>query len=571
MALAGITPPATLSVVQGFRNHTKPTAFPSLDWTSANFFDIQNDAAQPSSEVLQLATLAAQSMAVIPPTAPAANSTFHVQFFGPTVQCSVASSSQQPSFNYYSRALANSSLITVTKSLFESGNLSWGSGGPPADIEPLMSVYSAFSPYAGELGWAWSPDYDYPPGYDYSPDEFNNWVMDLPSEVFRGESLPNWEDDTGSGFIIQQLWLQTAEQAIVCIMGNASFDVEFEFVNAVQTVAEYSISMFEPFWMPFHAWSISSIVQTNPLTPVTQDYWDSVSSYMAMYLALSSLLNGNVSTTLTNQFESLGDGGNVEFDGNVSIYDSSSKVLQHGLSACDEFLNGYWNGNNAIGIGADGPVPWQQAATAMNGIGSNDSSNAPGSGSIIGWEVGPDHFPNITNHLFTKPAWMCRNRTHLKAVEDLANNITISMLSSASFVNQNGTTVDVQYFETQNVYKYDSRNLILSYSIAVLFAVLCTSVGIFALQYNGVAHSSAFSAIVTTTRNHELDAVSKGYSLGALPLEHTSMRVRFGELASEGEKAWDRGSDGNGTSTGRHIGFGAAENVVTLRRGGKYV
>ncbi|TAQ89052.1 hypothetical protein B7494_g2621 [Chlorociboria aeruginascens] len=549
MALAGITPPGTLSVVPGFKNETRPTSLPSLDWTSANFFNLDKNAAQPSPEVLQIATLAAGSMAVIPPTSPAANSSFHVQFFGPTVQCSMANSSQQSSFNYYSNALASGSLMTVTKSTFESGNLSWGSEGPPGDIQPLMSVYSAFSPYAGEKGWAWSPDYDYPPYYDYSPDEFNNWITDFPSEVFTAEPLQGWEDDTGKGFITQQLWLQTADQAMVCTMGNASFDVDYEFVNAVQTVARYR--------------------PTDPLAEVSQEYWDSVYSYMGIYLAFSGLMNGNVSTTLTNQFESLGDADSFSFDGNVTIYDGSSKVLQHGLSACDDFLDGYWNGNNAIGIGADGPVPWQQAASSMGGIASNSSSNAPGSGSLSGWIPSSERFPNITNNLFTKPAWMCRNRTLLNAVEDLANNITISMLSSATLVNQNATTVDVLYFNTQNIYKYDSRNLIISYSIAAFFTVLCACVGFFALQYNGVAHSNAFSAIIATTRNHELDRVSKGHSLGALPLEHTSMKVRFGEIAKEGEKAWDERSGESERGTVRHIGFGAAENVLTLKRGGR--
>lgn len=93
-----------------------------------------------------------------------------------------------------------------------------------------------------------------------------------------------------------------------------------------------------------------------------------------------------------------------------------------------------WNGDNAIGIGQDGPVPWRLAAAEMYGIASNDSSNAPGSGQIIGWELGDEKFTNISNNLFTKPPWMCRNQTLLKAIEDLANNITISMLSSPGLV-----------------------------------------------------------------------------------------------------------------------------------------
>lgn len=131
------------------------------------------------------------------------------------------------------------------------------------------------------------------------------------------------------------------------------------------------------------------------------------------------------------------------------------------------------------------------------------------------------------------------------------------------------TTVDVLSFPTQNIYRYARRNLIMSYSIAILFTVLCACAGFFALWFNGVAHSTAFSAIISTTRNHDLDAVSKGHSLGALPLEHTSTRLRFGELVGEGEKKWDKQSGESGGA--RHIGFGAATKVRSLERGGRYI
>ena len=77
---------------------------------------------------------------------------------------------------------------------------------------------------------------------------------------------------------------------------------------------------------------------------------------------------------------------------------------------------------------------------------------------------------------------------------------------------------------------------------------------------------------MATTRNHELDAVSRGHSLGALPLQHTGMKVRFGELAEQKEgKAWEGDGEEFERQSGRHIGFGAADKVVKLRKGGKYV
>lgn len=341
MPLAGITPPATLSVVPGLGNKTSRVSWPLLNWDSSNFFDNSFSGAKPSSEVLQIATLAAESMAIIPPGPPAANSSFHLQFFGPTVQCSIANSSQQYNFDLYSSALANGSIMTVTRSAFESGKLAWRSHDSPdiapGTIEPLMNVYSAFSLYSGRWG-GWL-------GYDGSKasspsDEFNNWYTGIQAENRTGWHLDYtaaWSDPL---FTTQQLWVQTADQGMVCIMGNASFDVRYEFVNAAPTVAEYSISMFEPFWMPLNAADIPTITPAN--NPSVPNSWNPFKSYMAIYLALSSLLNGNVSTTLTdNAAIPTPYGETISFDGNVTIYGDSSKVLQHGLSACDEFVHGY--------------------------------------------------------------------------------------------------------------------------------------------------------------------------------------------------------------------------------------
>lgn len=211
--------------------------------------------------------------------------------------------------------------MEITKNTFESGNLAWGADGPPESTAPLMNVYSAFSPYAGRLDWSANDDDQEDP----SPDKFNNWVIVLPFQnITDPDTGYEYEDRLDS--TTQQLWIQTAEKSMVCTMGNATFDVEFEFVNAALTVAEYSISMFEPFLVIRNGGGVT---------------WSSTNSYMAFYLALSSLLNGNVSTTLTNSFTPDDQGETLEFDGNVTIYDGSSRVLELGLSACDDFVHSY--------------------------------------------------------------------------------------------------------------------------------------------------------------------------------------------------------------------------------------
>ncbi len=235
----------------------------SLAWDSTEFFIDGNAAAQPSSEVLQIATLAAMSMAVIPPAPPAANSSFHLQFDGPTLQCDTANSSQQPNFDYYTQVLANGRLLIATRGLHETNKLRWRQYGPMNIGAPVMHVYSAFSPYASQLGWFASPNQK----VQYITDLYNNWVANIPYAYLEGAI----ED---ADPITQQLWIQTSNKALVCIMGNATFDVDFEFVDTALTVAGYSISLFEPFFMPLHGTGMkrdrSPTKPTRPTTPIIQ-------------------------------------------------------------------------------------------------------------------------------------------------------------------------------------------------------------------------------------------------------------------------------------------------------------
>ncbi|CAI6292817.1 unnamed protein product [Periconia digitata] len=392
MALAGLAPPATLSVVSGSMNHTGKVSWPSLDWNTTRFYDMESHAAQPSPEVLRIATLAAESMAVILPTPPAPNSSFNLLFFGPSMQCSLADSSQNSLLENLADAMANESVMKVTKSLFESSKLRWGEQGIPGGIAPLMNVYSAFSPSSGRMGWLREfGDY-----VIFPVDAFNNWT---PNNTLEFQLRSNSDDVLADHWeIVQQLWIQTADQGIVCTFGNASFNVLFEFVNAVQTKVEYVITDFTMYKVrdvgyqvtPYHQYSPGVIAGLN--------------SYMAMYLALSGLLNGNISTTLTNG-EDHGNSQRITFDGNVSVYEGTSKILQHGLSACDEIVAGYWTRDNAIGIGEDGPVLWQQAGAALEGYGNPNSSSNAGGGPIEGFNIDPSaKFSKISNNLFTKPA-----------------------------------------------------------------------------------------------------------------------------------------------------------------------
>jgi hypothetical protein len=49
-------------------------------------------------------------------------------------------------------------------------------------------------------------------------------------------------------FTTQQLWVQTASSEIVCIFGNASFELGFEYVDGIQSLTR-NITDFNPVYM----------------------------------------------------------------------------------------------------------------------------------------------------------------------------------------------------------------------------------------------------------------------------------------------------------------------------------
>ncbi|KUJ09793.1 uncharacterized protein LY89DRAFT_761537 [Mollisia scopiformis] len=139
------------------------------------------------------------------------------------------------------------------------------------------------------------------------------------------------------------------------------------------------------------------------------------------------------------------------------------------------------------------------------------------------------------------------------------------MLSASELLSPNSTIVEITFLPTRNVYHYNPSPLLLSYGLALLFAILGVALGLYAFHLNGVIHSTAFSSIVATTRNRELDELARGKSLGALPRDERfgGVRLRFGGLGG--------GDGGNGGEGVEHVGFGREEGVVGVRRGGRYV
>jgi hypothetical protein len=374
----------------------------SLDWNSPAFFDVQPFYSLPSSKVVGIATQSALGLDVIPLTPPAPNSSFSLQFYGPSVRCSPPNSTQQKILDYYVSSLTRATqrqdpmIIQRTLKLGLANNSQPNSSNPRiADLS--MLVLSAFAPYAGIQGWLYGiTDAD-------SVDQFNNWNVDLPWDM---EELGYTVDSYLYDDVVQQLYVQTSTGGFVCLMGNASYDVNFDFVDGIQSLVRHTTSDFEPIVVMRSGGGGSGSAMQNGILPGPYNGTSHTAfelSYMAVWEAFTSMISGNISMGYFGLMDQSLKGTGF----NLTLRDISSRVLLSGLSACDEIAHNYWDG---FPVALEKPE--ESPAVFFNSIEKAKS--------------------NISNQFFDKPAWMCRNRTLANAIEDLAANITISMLSSSN-------------------------------------------------------------------------------------------------------------------------------------------
>ena len=251
---------------------------------------------------------------------------------------------------------------------------------------------------------------------------------------------------------------------------------------------------------------------------------------------MNAFLAGNL--TLDMQFDSTGENYLP-----WALEPVSTNMMSTGLKACSDIRDSAWRTKIFS--------PWEEEDLSL------------------------EELQGAFDETFPSEPWMCRNKTFLRAIEDLANNITISFLSSAELINTNTTRRNITTSDKKrNEYVYQPLYLLLSYGLALLFTSLAASLGFYSLWLNGVSHSMSFSAIVATTRNPELDLLTHGSSLGALPpkADFEDAKLRFGPLLNNTKGASDEGPrDERQNSSVPHLAFGVPERVGNVEKGAAYV
>jgi hypothetical protein len=432
-----VAPLATLTIIA--RNISTHVSVPTLDVSKPEWI-ANRDEWVPETASNTIAVQSGSSFDVIPLARPISSTdwSYAIEFFGPTLQCDIANSTQQLVFDSLIQSFEEQD------SLFTFAQMN-------------HSTYNSMSSLSRLLYSAWS----YWPFADGTP---NFWSPDPTSE-----SIEN-----------PQIWIQTSASSIVCTSLNASFNVNISYVGGMQHIIPQKIQVIgNDVLVAPPDFDIDGVIASRPWSP-----------FFTHFQALGSLLLGNL--TILDDFSSL-----TAMVLGFTSGKAATNILTTGLMACEEIANSPFKN-----------LPFKSAPLV--------------------------NVTSIFMTAFLSQPGTCRNQTLLRAIEDLANNITISYLSTPHLTNDNTISRNIVTSNTYNIYQYHPLYLLISYGVALFLSSIAAIVGFYSLHSNGISHSASFSAIVATTRNPELDSLTKASSLGA-DLPNTDIKktkLRFGPLLS---------------------------------------
>jgi hypothetical protein len=150
------------------------------------------------------------------------------------------------------------------------------------------------------------------------------------------------------------------------------------------------------------------------------------------------------------------------------------------------------------------------------------------------------------------------NKSIASGIEQLFQNFTLALFSDARFLRDSESPVNMTVSYTRNIYSYSSRNLLLSYGVALSLTLLASLAGCFAIFFNRASYTNKFSTIMRTTAGFEY-LVHENDRTGAdpLPKHLAKSRIHIGhregaadgmrsshEVAGERRAMMDRGRQG---------------------------
>jgi hypothetical protein len=372
---------------------------------------------------------------------------------------------------------ANSSVATIIKSLRKEAVMSFR-----GNIVENSDYYFAFVPDLSNVGNSSAPNGGVTP------------VSQVRLQQPQNASNQLWM--AFSRYTLDTAGQRTTEDyCLLCQLYNATYNINLAFEEGSQTIQDQGTQLLNPVDYP------------DANAPVSADLMVQ-HAYSAFMWALTDLLVGSMGIFT----EETSSGSNVPTN-----FGEITTQIEHTSLLGSSDLDAYFDGNHALH--------------------SNNSV------------VSDQRLQDIA---------LAKNRTLDILIEELAYNTTLSFMNSnlLSYVNFSppvpslkslppyfidppsspSVTQNVTVKASVNTYNYHSENLLLSYGLAIFFALLSNTLGALAYRTNGVSHNKSFSAILTSTRDAGLMELFHAQTLGRLPLPQSvrRARLRFGGLRDGG-------------------------------------
>ncbi|KAK5744824.1 hypothetical protein LTR17_001901 [Elasticomyces elasticus] len=475
----------------GHYNHTAPIRVPNVAYQSLSLLaDMlpfpDNDGlagfyqySGPSSAVQRVVAATAAQAAILPIAAPNSNSTWVNRFMGPGLFCESVNASTRHDFEENIAEQILNSCDTPQ------GYITWS----PAEAEALIN--SSYLPYVKQADGDGSYTFNDVPWISLSGSSNQTlYMVAAPGlmEVTVDPSLPDvpiskackligWDlDKPGQG--PEGVWRNATfaervsalfsgtETMLQCHLYNTSYTATFTYVNGAQDVGVSTDPMNGPLGLEVGDFGSDADVSNCTLTSPDRNctllsYKLDILSYQAVFDAFRSLLRGTVSTSqdLT-----------LHFDSNIMMTALPEVAELSFLSNASSFI--------------DTPLPpLQTAINTWPGSLVRGLSNGRGTHSTL---------------------------SLLQALEDLFQNVTISLMSEAQ-LQANETSAfappltDVTFFESNiQVYSYDSVKLWAAYGCAIGVSALAVLLGFWTVFDSGAVYSDNFSTLLRVTREVEM-------------------------------------------------------------------
>tara|TARA_R110002060_G_scaffold36320_7_gene47292 strand:- start:669 stop:1769 length:1101 start_codon:yes stop_codon:yes gene_type:complete len=362
-------------------------AVPQLDWDLLTWADPIITGHPPAPVIQKLVTQTAQTSKILDLIPPSPNSSYSLDIRGPYLKCEPPNSTYAPVMDYYIRALYSvnqSALIPKVTSQTLPAALELFSDTP--DVHPAVPidppgtpglpdfhgvVLTAFDPFLGEGLTLLRPV----SGANIEP--LNTWKVDLPKDFGRSMGYtPSFctpvQNATQPGDTPE---CQMFPFQLWVMTSNEAMictlgnGTRRTHFNFLNGEQVVTYEDLQDFSPVFAARQLLLRHQVGDSIEESEvDY--QIHSYKAVYLSLVNMISGNISMWIPWS------------SGTTPFLTEKNFVLRTGLDACEEITNNLWG-------------------------------------------------RNYTNDLFKKPEYMCRNRTLGRAIEDLAANTTISMMTSS--------------------------------------------------------------------------------------------------------------------------------------------